>query len=90
MRIKSVKFGKKTHKNDGYDAPTPKTILVEMTLAEATFISKTLGKMNYIKAEEVFKGGAIPHSEIYDCLNGDFFNRHFYSGDDDAVRVISS
>ena len=88
MKIKNVKFGKKMHKYDGAKVPTPKTITVEMSLPEAVFISKTTGKMNWHAMEEVYPGGYEAGSEIYDCLNGDFFNRHFYDGDNDAVKVV--
>jgi hypothetical protein len=90
MRIIKVKYGKKTHDNDGFDAPTPKSVNVELTLAEATFISKVFGEMNSISAEEVFSGADAVHLEIYNCLNGDFLNRHFFDGADDAVRMVSS
>lgn len=72
---------------DGDTAPTQVT--VRMTLAEAVYVTKVLGAMNGIQAEQVMPGGAHASNEIYSCLTGELFNRFWEDGVDDALRGLA-
>lgn len=80
MNIKAYKFKKNGN---------PKKITVEMSLDEAAFIAKFVGKMNYERADEVFQGAGSDkdlHGEIYNCLVGELFNRFYDSGVEGYIR----
>jgi hypothetical protein len=79
MNINKVRFSKKI-------GHTPKTIVVEMTVAEAAFIAKFTGKQNVHMANAVMPDGHEQSSEIYDCLVGEFFNRYWDEGVDGAIK----
>lgn len=77
MKIKSFKFTKKGK---------PKKITVEMSLDEAAFITKTVGRMNSLEAVEVMEGADLFHSEIYYCFVGELFNKFYYNGVDGYIN----
>lgn len=80
MKIKTIKMGKKGE---------PSKVTVEMTLAEATYIAKFTGKQNGITANEILGGcGDEVNSEVYGALTGDFFNRFWDGGVDEAIRGL--
>ena len=56
----------------------PKTITVEMTVKEALWIAIVSGEQK----------GESPHTGIFNCLNGDVFNRYWDDGADDALKEI--
>lgn len=64
----------------------PSVVTVEMTIKEAAFLAKTLGKQNGLMKQEIYPGYEDEEHTAYDCLVGDVFNRYWDSGVDGYVR----
>lgn len=64
----------------------PKKATVELSIEEIAYITKILGKMNDIQANEVMKNGDVISSEIYSGFTGDIFNRYWDDGINDFFR----
>ena len=62
------------------------TVTVQMTAEEAAFMAKVTGKMNDPMAQEAFGIPTQAHSEIYDLLAGEVFNRLYDDGVDEWIR----
>lgn len=62
------------------------TVTVQMTAEEAAFMAKVTGKMNDPAAREAFGFSTHAHSEIYDLLAGEVFNRLYDDGVDEWMR----
>lgn len=78
MKIKTIKLGK-----DG----EPSKVVVEMSTLEAAYIAKFTGKQNDPMANEILGSvGPEANSEVYGALTGDFFNRFWDGGVDEAIR----
>lgn len=73
MQLENIRF---TQNDDGAE---PDTITVTMTIREAIWIAKIAEKQR----------GTYPHSGISNCLNGDFFNRYWDDGIDEADKDLN-
>lgn len=62
------------------------TVTVQMTAEEAAFIAKVVGKMNDPMAHAALGISTQAHSEIYDALSGEVFNRLYDDGVDGWIR----
>ena len=59
----------------------PTTVTVEMSIAEAAAIAKVFGGFSYTTfTEKVPQLTNGEHSEVYDCLVGEIFNRYWDDG----------
>lgn len=63
------------------------TVTVTMTAEEAAFIAKVVGKMNDPMAQAAFGLPTQAHSEVYDLLAGEVFNRLYDDGVDEWIRL---
>jgi hypothetical protein len=66
------------------DDENPAVITAQMSIDEAAFLAKLLGKMNHIRGEEVMVGGGTLHTEIWTPL-AKMFN-HWDDGYDEYLR----
>lgn len=62
------------------DDRNPDTITVEMTMREAAFILKDIGRHSEKTAKEVMRDGDESLENIYLTLSGDVFNRYWDGG----------
>lgn len=63
----------------------PETILFEMTVEEAAYISKLTGRMNDAESNKLMRGGGSLNSSVYDgCC--EVFNRYYEAGVDDYLK----
>lgn len=67
-------------------AGRPTMVTVEMTIDEAAVIAKVFGEFSLKTFEEKFPRMDNEHSEIYDCLVGEVFNRFWDDGVDGCLR----
>lgn len=76
MKIKTIEYD---------EDELPETVTVRMSVAEAAFLSKTVGKQTHAAAEEIMADGGTHSSNIYNamCL---IFNTHWFSGIDGYLR----
>lgn len=92
MKIKSIKYGKRKGRPDVDfgTSPVPKKVTVELTLAEATYLSKLLGKQSWNTAEDAAPGmnSGIITSNVYYGLC-EVLNASFSDGDTDAVSYLA-
>lgn len=77
MRVKQINLD-----DDGQ----PEAIIVRLTCDEAAYLARLTGKQNWTTSEEIMPGGGAHNTEVYDTLTGEFFNRYYEDGVDDAVR----
>lgn len=77
MKIKAIVFD---------DESAVKGLTFEISLPEAIYLAKLLGCQTGTTAEGIFHGGADLNSELYSCLTGEFFNRFYDDGVNDAAR----
>lgn len=66
----------------------PAKVTVTMTLAEAVFINKVLGKMTGHDASAVMPNGDVIEHEIYTCLASGLFDRYWEDGIDGAEKDL--
>lgn len=69
-----------------FDGGQLETVTVSMTSEEAAFISKVTGKMNDPMAHDWLGIPTQAHSDIYDTLAGEVFNRLYDDGVDEWIR----
>ena len=77
MRLNAIEF------EEGEEGAVPAEITVTMTLEEAASIAKVFGEFN----DAQLKKFVIPHTEIYNVLTSDVFNRYWEDGLD-GVRLM--
>lgn len=71
MKIKGLRFDK----HGALDGVT-----MRMSMDEAAFLVKLLAGVDSMQADEVMSNGAAVSNEMFDCLVGDLFNKHFDDG----------
>lgn len=71
MKIKKIKYDEKRN---------PAKVTVQMSIVEAAFISTLTGTIPSIDFKQISPDGMEIASEIYDCLIGECFNRHWEDG----------
>ena len=79
MKVKQISFD---------DEGTPESLIVSMTAREAAIIARVIGTISHDVANEITKGGGESVSSIYDGLVGEFFNRFWEDGINDAIREL--
>lgn len=84
MRLRKLKFDKEN--------TTIKSVTVTMSVEEATFMAKLLGKQSSASANDVLgtnnnAGAALSH-EMYDCLVDEVFNCHYDNGVDEVIAEL--
>ena len=75
MKVKQITLG---------DDHLPTGLVVEMSRREAVFIATVFGRHSPKSAEEMVPGYGSASTEVYDCLTGEFFNRVWEDGVEDA------
>jgi hypothetical protein len=67
------------------DDGDPSSVTVELSLAEAILITRTVGKGNGHDSNLLMEGGDLIAAQTYLCLTGDLFNRYWDDGIDGAA-----
>lgn len=75
-----------THiENVALQGGSPVSLTITMSVEQAALIAKWVGRFSPKTA-----GANYPHtSELWDCLAGEFFNRFYEAGVDEAARVLN-
>ena len=79
VKVKQISFD---------DEGTPESLVVSMTAREAAIIAQVIGGLSHAEANEIAQGGGESVSSIYDGLVGEFFNRFWEDGINDAIREL--
>lgn len=71
------------------DHSEPEYVSVRLCVEEAALVAKVLGRMAPAEAQEIMPGcGITAHHQVYETLTGDFFNRFWDGGVDEALRDL--
>lgn len=70
--------------NDG----SPEFITVRLCVEEAAYIAKIVGRHSDVTANDVMDNGAAANGALYNALTGEFFNRFWDGGVDDALDSL--
>lgn len=74
--VKSIEFN---------DLGEPEAVTMRLTADEAAFIARVTGKQSHDAAEEVFHGGGVVSSTLYDATTAFVFEPYWEGGVDDYV-----
>lgn len=69
-----------------YETPVPETVTAVLTIREAAFLARLLGRMTGTQKNEVQSDGNECGSAIWNALAGTVFNPFFEDGYDEVPR----
>lgn len=84
MKMRSINLGE--FPDFAEPGAYPTSCVVEMSVEEALYLSRLLGRLNDFDKEAILRGGT--ELDIWGCLNGDLFNRFWDEGDRGAARDL--